>query len=155
MLEKEPAHSIISGSTQFLLSYFIFTRVRLDQNMEYYICSGAVQSLLLLLLYQHGKCSDEIYSFAPPVQTFTAKSQHATSTELKHVHFLSVPKVNSAQTAFPQDLWNSLLCECFHNYYNLNLFNSLVTMHLLLTNFTFIFAFLTIIFYFEWLSSFI
>lgn len=108
---------------------FIFTRVRLDQNMEYYICAGAVQSLYfslekfkivytvllrkylfstlqpLLLLYQHGKCSDEIYSLTPPVQTtFTAKSQHATSTELKHLHFLSVPNVNSAQIALPQDL---------------------------------------------------
>lgn len=61
-------------------------------------------ALLFINCHCNGKCSDEIYSLTPPVQTFTAKSQHATSTELKHLHFLSVPKVNSAQIALPQDL---------------------------------------------------
>lgn len=45
-----------------------------------------VTSLSLLYRYFHGECSDELQSLILPVQTFTAKSRHATPILANHPH---------------------------------------------------------------------
>lgn len=63
------------------------------------------------------KCIREFHPFVPPVQTFTATTCYAASTELNHIHFFSILNVvaNPTQTVFPgtATLWNQLPRVCF------------------------------------------
>lgn len=87
--------------------------------------------LSLLYHYFHGNHSEELFSLLPLVQTFTASTYHATSTEYNHPHFLCIPILRRKSTQnsfFPRTatFLNRLLCECFLKHYHLNLLESKV-----------------------------
>lgn len=78
-----------------------------------------------LCSYFHEKCSDEFHSLILSVQTFTANTRHATSTDSNPRHFPQIPNVRGKFhfAFFPRTatLCNRLLHECFPEHYNINL----------------------------------
>lgn len=52
-----------------------------------------VTDLSLLYSYCCGRCSNEFHYLILPVQPFTIRKRHATSTQLKHLHFTRIPHV--------------------------------------------------------------
>lgn len=49
-----------------------------------------IESLSLLYLYFHGKCSDDLHSLDAPVQNVTTKTRQAMITESNHAHLLHI-----------------------------------------------------------------
>lgn len=78
-----------------------------------------------------------IHSLVPPAQTFTARTCHATSTELKQNHFVhSKYKKKYSQTV---SMWNRLPRGCFSEHVNLDLLKPKVNRYLsLLSQYSFI-----------------
>lgn len=46
--------------------------------------------------FLHGKCSSELHSLSPPIQSFNNKSHLATSTVMNHSRILRTPLVRKA-----------------------------------------------------------
>lgn len=77
---------------------FIFVfQLSTCKMVKYGITPFSKPSHQLLIIYQyfHGKCSHELHSLVPTVDTFTAETYHVTSTESKYHHFVCVPKVRT------------------------------------------------------------
>lgn len=67
--------------------------------------STNVGSISLLYRYLHGICSDQLYSVAPQVQPFAARTNHVPSRESNHPRFPSVPNVGRKScSTFYQEL---------------------------------------------------
>ncbi len=94
-----------------------------------------VASLSLLYRYFHGRCSNELHSLVPPLQTFRVRTRLAAFTQSNHPYTLRSPLIRNQfheNSFFPRTtrLWNSLPAHCFPASYNLTSFKSNVNKHL-------------------------
>lgn len=92
----------IAGTAQSSLPSLVRDQRRLEGFLEddvfFFILSpkGNVANQSPCYCFLHGKCSSELHSLSPPIQSFNNKSHLATSTVMNHSRILRTPLVRKA-----------------------------------------------------------
>lgn len=81
--------------------------------------------------YLHGKCSTDLNSLVPPVQTFAVRIRHSFSEESNHSHFFRIEIIMRKfhTDSFSPENWN-VVEQRFRKYYNLNIFKARISRYL-------------------------
>lgn len=92
-------HNAASRSNSFTPSYW--------ELLIFHSAATLPRTQHLSLLYR--KYPDEFHSLIPPVQTFTARNRHATSTDSNHPHSSHFALISSklySHSFFPENCYN-------------------------------------------------
>lgn len=86
--------------------------------------SWNIENTFIFYCYLHSKCSDELQSLVPILQSFTVKIRHSQG-QITRILFDSICKAEVPFSLFSgtPTLWNRLPRVCFHDQYHVNHFN--------------------------------